>query len=139
MHKKVSRLLIALCLAGAVLSSPIIARAVDTPADSSAKSTETAKPKAKKKTGSAVIGKIDAVDKNAKTITVTTKAGKKVVLQTSATSRFFKDGKPAVFDDTVAAVGENVRATVKAKTSEIVTLRIGAKPAGKAKAKKTTA
>lgn len=73
-------------------------------------------------------GKIDAVDKDAKTI----KVGNRVFQVTSET-RIVKQGKPATFDD--AAVGEIVGGSyIKADdgTLKLRTLRIGPKPEGAA-------
>jgi hypothetical protein len=73
-------------------------------------------------------GKIDAVDKNAKTI----KVGERVFQVTSET-RITKGDKPATLDD--AAVGELVGgAYIKADdgTLKLRTLRIGPKPEGNA-------
>ena len=87
-------------------------------------------------------GKISAVNKTAKTITLEGKVNSRVIQITSET-KIVKAGKPAVFDD--ATVGEEVggRGQQKDGKMEAVSLRIGpksesqAEPAPKQKAGKS--
>ena len=77
-------------------------------------------------------GKISAVDKTAKTVTLEGKEKSRTFQITSA-SKITKDGKPAVIDDVI--VGQTVGGLAKETAAgkwEVVTLNIGAK-AGKAK------
>jgi hypothetical protein len=80
--------------------------------------------KQKKRDTAPFRGKIDAVDKTAKTI----KVGERT-FQVTSTTRIMKAGKPATLDD--ATVGEEVGGQYK-KTEdgklELVTLRIGPRP-----------
>jgi hypothetical protein len=78
-------------------------------------------------------GKIAAIDKIEKTITLAGKAKNRVFYLTSQT-RITKAGKPATFDD--AVVGEVVGGQARVKPdgkNELISLRIGPKPEGKAK------
>src|SRR5213083_1095016 len=77
-------------------------------------------------------GKISAVDKTAKTVTLEGKEKSRAFQITSAT-KITKDGKPAVMDDLIVGqtVGGSARQTVSGKW-EIVTLNLGTK-AGRAK------
>jgi hypothetical protein len=73
-------------------------------------------------------GKITSVDKTAKTV----KVGEKV-FQVTATTRIIKDGKAATLDD--AKAGEEVGISYREgddKKLNLVSLRIGAKPAAPA-------
>lgn len=86
----------------------------------------------KKQKGLPLGGKITAVDKTAKTITV----GKKVVQITSET-RITKDGKPATLNE--ATIGEDVGVSyLKGDDGKLTarSVRIGAKPEGKKGGKK---
>src|SRR5437588_6062102 len=77
-------------------------------------------------------GKVSAVDKTAKTITLEGKEKSRTFQITSGT-KITKDGKPAVMDDVI--VGQTVGGLAKETAAgkwEVVTLTIGAK-AGKAK------
>ena len=71
-------------------------------------------------------GKVSAVDKTAKTITLAGKEKGRTFQITSGT-KITKDGKPAVLDD--VTVGESVRGVAKENPTgklEIVTLKVGA-------------
>ncbi len=85
-----------------------------------------------KKKGKPFKGKVDAVDKTAKTI----KVGERTFQITSDT-KIVKAGKPATFDD--AVVGEEIGGTYH-KTDDgkmvAVSIRLGAKPEGEAASKK---
>jgi hypothetical protein len=114
--------------------------APDTSAAAPAKA-KPSKPKAAKPAGTAFHGQIDATDKLAMTLTVSSK-GKSHVIAVTSKTRFTKDGKPAIFQD--ATVGENVAGSYKkAKTGklEAISVRFGVKPAAEkpAKAKKSKA
>ena|SRR3989442_8135612 len=77
-------------------------------------------------------GKISAVDKTTKTVTLEGKEKSRIFQITSA-SKITKDGKPAVMDEVI--VGQTVGGLAKETAAgkwEVVTLTIGAK-AGKAK------
>jgi len=77
-------------------------------------------------------GRISAVDKTTKTVTLEGKEKSRAFQITSAT-KITKDGKPAVLDDVI--VGQTVGGLAKETAAgkwEVVTLNIGAK-AGKAK------
>ncbi len=122
--------------AGAIWS----AQAADsTPAPGTTTSPQTSKAKVKKAKTQTYAGKITAVDKVQKTITVTAK-GKDQVFQVTSASRFTKVAKPATMDD--LTVGEEVTVHARAKAdgkSEVVTIRAGTKAAGKKKAGKSKA
>src|SRR5438552_9142035 len=77
-------------------------------------------------------GKVGAVDKTAKTVTLEGKEKSRTFQITSAT-KITQDGKPAVIDDIIVGqtVGGSAKQTAAGKW-EVVTLNIGAK-AGKAK------
>jgi len=86
----------------------------------------------KKREGLPLGGKIGAIDKTAKTITV----GEKTVQVTSET-RIMKAGKPATLDD--AAVGDEVGIYYKKGDGDklvALSVRIGPKPEGGKKEKK---
>jgi len=71
-------------------------------------------------------GKVGAVDKTAKTITLEGKEKSRTFQITSGT-KITKDGKPAVLDD--VTVGESVRGVAKENAAgklEAVTLKVGA-------------
>ena len=71
-------------------------------------------------------GKVSAVDKTAKTITLDGKEKGRTFQITSGT-KITKDGKPAVLDD--VTVGESVRGVAKENATgklEAVTLKVGA-------------
>ena len=70
-------------------------------------------------------GKIDAIDKQAKTFKVNERT-----FQITSDTKIEKDGKPATFDD--AAVGQNVTGSYREgvdKKLNVVLLRIGGRPA----------
>jgi len=69
-------------------------------------------------------GKIDSVDKQARTVTVGDR-----VFHITSTTRIIKEGKPATLDD--AKVGEDVAGAYRQsaeKQMNLVSLRLGAKP-----------
>lgn len=80
-------------------------------------------------------GKLDAVDKISKTITIKGKEKDRTFHVTSNT-KLAKDGKPAILDD--AVVGEAVAGLAKENADgklEALSIRFGAKPSGQAKHK----
>ena len=117
--------LIFLSLAAFVLNTP----------SGAAESAKTESPgKAKPQTIIPFRGKISAVDKTSKTLTLEGKE-KSRIIQITSNTKLVKAGKPAVFDD--ATVGEEVggRGHQKAGKIEAVSLRIGPKPEGKSNVK----
>jgi hypothetical protein len=99
------------------------------------------KTKAAKRAGTAFHGQLEATDRLAMTLTVSSK-GKSRTLAVTPKTRFTKDGKPAIFSD--ATIGEEVAGYYKkAKdgTLDVISVRFGAKPAPErtAKAKKSKA
>ena len=118
---------IVLALLAAVIMS--VAPAVQAAEDAKDKSAQTPKPERKQKQ-MPFRGKVGAVDKIAKTVTLEGKEKSRTFQVTSAT-KITNDGKPAVMDDVV--VGQTVGGLAKQTAAgklEIVTLSIGAK-AGK--------
>lgn len=74
-------------------------------------------------------GKIDAIDKQAKTFKINERT-----FHVTAETRIIKDGKPGTFDD--AAAGQDVTGAYREgadKHLNVVSLRIGARPAIPAK------
>ena len=97
----------------------------------------TATPKAKKAKAQTYVGKITAVYKIQKTVTMTVK-GKDQVFQVTSASRFTKIEKPATMD--YLTVGEQITLRARAKgegKAEVVSLRTGTKSTGKSKTKKS--
>jgi hypothetical protein len=79
-------------------------------------------------------GKISAVDQNAKTVTIAGKEKDRVFTITSHT-KIFKDGKPATLADAKAGDEAGLYYVQEEKDGkhELLSLRIGPKPEGKAK------
>jgi hypothetical protein len=73
-----------------------------------------------------VSGKIEAVDKTMKTLTLS--GEKKQVLQVTSATIITKAGKPAIFDD--ATVGEEIGGSVVEESGKLIlrSLRVGSKP-----------
>jgi opacity protein-like surface antigen len=74
-------------------------------------------------------GKIDSIDKQAKTFKINERT-----FHVTAETRIIKDGKPGTFDD--AAAGQDVTGSYREGTDKklnVVTLRIGGRPAAPAK------
>jgi len=97
--------------------TPFIQAGDDQPADAP-------KP-AKKAKGMPLNGKVSAVDKTAKTVTIG-ETEKARVLQITSETRIYKNNKPGTFDDIV--VGEHIGAYVRPNADgkmEIVTLKTG--------------
>ena len=119
------KVLLASLFGGLALGVALPVSAADNPA------TPEAPPKARTPRGMPFKGKIKAVDKAAKTITLDRE--KSNVLFVTSQSKLTKAGKPAVFDD--ATVGEEVGGLAREKDGklEIVSLRIGPKPTEEAK------
>lgn len=90
-----------------------------------------AEKKGERKGGIPFRGKIDAVDKTAKTI----KVGERT-FEVTAETRIMKGGKPATLDD--AVVGEEVGGVYKEADGKLtaLSLRLGPRPEGGEKKKK---
>jgi len=107
-------------LAGAVAGLPVGAKAADT----NAPAVEKKAPKTKKSSTLPIHGKLKAVDKTAKTISV----GEQTI-QITSEKKITKAGKPATLDDGV--VGEEVSAVYKKGADgklSATTVRFGPKP-----------
>ena len=121
------RLMLTLLIAALTTCTSVHVVAADTPAAPAEKKSAKARPLPYR-------GKITSVDKQAKTVTI----GERV-FQVTSDSKITKAGKPATLDDVTA--GEEVGASYKEgadKKSELVSLRLGAKPAAPSKEKKET-
>lgn len=143
MKRILSSLSLSLCLASALAIGSLPVQAAE---KSPEKKAEKAEKKAKKADKGVrarpVMGKIEAVDKTMKTLTLS--GEKKQVLQVTSETKIMKAGKPATFDD--ATVGEEIGGSVVEEGGKLVlkSLRVGAKPGegekaapkGPAKAKK---
>jgi len=109
--------------------TPFVQAGDDQPADAP-------KP-AKKARGMPLNGKVSAVDKTAKTVTIG-ETEKARVLQITSETKIFKNNKPATFDDVL--VGEHIGAYVRPNAEgkmEAVTLKTGlAAPKAKPEEKK---
>ncbi len=107
------------------------------PADQTAATSgsATAAAKAKKTRAQTFAGKITALDKIQKTVTLTAK-GKDHVFLVTPTSRFTKTTKPATMDE--LTVGEEVTVRARSKADgkfEVVSIRSGAKSSAKSSGK----
>jgi len=117
----------------ALLTVAILFTGPATRAAEGAKDTPSQTPKSERKQKQIPFrGKVGAVDKTAKTVTLEGKEKSRTFQITSAT-KITQDGKPAVIDDIIVGqtVGGSAKQTAAGKW-EVVTLNIGAK-AGKAK------
>ena len=117
----------------ALLTAAIVFTGPSTRAAEGAKDTPSQSPKSERKQKQIPFrGKVGAVDKTAKTVTLEGKEKSRTFQITSAT-KITQDGKPAVIDDIIVGqtVGGSAKQTAAGKW-EVVTLNIGAK-AGKAK------
>jgi len=125
----------------AIALSPMAGRAQETKKEAPAEKPEKEKKEApageKSQRATPFRGKIDAIDKTAKTV----KVGERV-FQINSETRIMKAGKPATLDD--AAVGEEVGGTYRKGENGALnasSLRIGPRPEGSgeksAKEKKT--
>jgi hypothetical protein len=105
-------------LAAAILASPFFAQAADKEAPADA-------PKTQNQARLPFNGKISAVDKNAKTITLEGKEKARVFLITSET-RIRKERKPATLDEVQVGerVGGSYRESAEGKM-ELLTLNVG--------------
>jgi Cu/Ag efflux protein CusF len=135
MKRILSSLALFLCLASTIAIGEFSANAAEKSPEKKAEKSE------KAARGRPVMGKVDAVDKTMKTLTLS--GEKKQVLQVTSETRIMKAGKPATFDD--ATVGEAIAGSAVEENGKLVlrSLRIGAKPEegekepkGPAKAKK---
>jgi hypothetical protein len=130
MHKSLSYVLTIGLLTAIAVTAPIRSTA-----DEKKPSVE-AVDKEKKAANIPFHGKLHAVDKSAKTITLEGKEKKRTIHLTAQT-RIAKAGKPATLEDAVA--GEEVGGQIVKNgdgKEEAVSLRLGAKPEEKTKEKK---
>lgn len=129
MHKKIISCLTMTLLAVASSSLTLTVHAADKP--------EAKTPAKKPATGQVPFrGKISAVDKTAKTITIEGKEKGRTIHVTSET-KIRKAGKPATFDD--ATAGEEVGGLAKKSADgklEAISLRVGPKPEAPKKSSK---
>ena len=140
MIKKTLQMLAITLVVAAVAGTPAITRAEDKPAAAP----EAKAQQEKKKEGEPFKGKITAVDKTAKTITVESKKGSGVVVTVTEATKISKDTGAATFDDLV--VGEQVRGHARKSGDKLEALVVrlgvkaeGEKPKGEKKAKKEAA
>src|SRR6267143_5435120 len=126
MKKTVLKIAVCSLLAAAVALAPVPGLAQEKKKDDA-----TSEKKSERKGGNVFRGKIDAVDKTAKTI----KGGERTFQVTSET-RIMKAGNPATLDD--AVVGDEIGGTYKEADGKLnaVSLRIGPRPEGGEKKKK---
>jgi hypothetical protein len=119
MTKKMGKITLAAILAAVVLGMPLAASAQDT---TKPKKSETSSKSSAKTTP--FNGKLEAVDKTAKTITLSGKS--KLIFVITSETKIMKEGKPGTFDD--AFVSEAVHGSYK-KTEDgkmvAVTLNLG--------------
>lgn len=124
-------LLFAVLLAAGSLMSPL-----SVVAQGAEKEKPAAKAEAKSQRPYPFHGKLGAMDKEKKTLTIIGKE-KSRTLYLQAKTKIEKNGKPATFED--AAIGEEIAGRVT-KSSDgkemLVSLRIGPKPAAKPKKEK---
>jgi hypothetical protein len=131
MKKAILRLAVISLLSTAIAVAPTQAWAQDKKKDDAA-AEGTDAPKGKKKgEGLPARGKITAIDKTAKTVTV----GERV-FQVNSETRLMKAGKPATLDD--AAVGEDVGISYKKDGEKLIaiSMRFGPRPEGEPKGEK---
>jgi Cu/Ag efflux protein CusF len=122
------RLLIVTALATALLGNAFSIRAADKPAEKPAEAKE---GKARPRPFS---GKVKAVDKAAKTVTL--EGEKAQVFQITSETKIFKERKPATFDD--ITVGEHISGRIRESADgklETLLMNVGAPPTRPAKAK----
>lgn len=132
MKRTILRLAVLGLLSAAIAFAPTQASAQDKKKDDPAAEKKDAPKEGKKKgEGLPARGKVTAIDKSAKTVTV----GERVFHITSET-RLTKAGKPATLDD--AAVGEDVGIFYKKDGEKLVALsaRFGPRPEGEPKGEK---
>jgi hypothetical protein len=126
MKKTVLKLAVCSLLATAVALAPTRGFAQEKKKDDA-----TAEKKTDKKGGTPFRGKVDAVDKTAKTV----KVGERT-FQINAETRIMKAGKPAMLDD--AVVGDEVGGSYKEVDGKLIAqmIRFGPRPEGEKKKKK---
>lgn len=127
MKRILSSLSLSLCLASALAIGSLSAQAAEKSTEKKAEKAEKKAEKAEKAVRARpVMGKIEAVDKTMKTLTLS--GEKKQVLQVTSETKIMKAGKPATFDD--ATVGEEIGGSVVEEGGKLVlkSLRVGAKP-----------
>ena len=136
MKRILSSITLSVCLASTFTIGGFSAAAAEKAPDTKIEKSEKAGPHARP-----VSGKIEAVDKTMKTLTLS--GEKKQVLLVTSETKIMKAGKPATFAD--ATVGEEIGGSVVEEGGKLVlkSLRVGAKsdegekePKGPAKTKK---
>ncbi len=128
MKKSLLRIAVLSLLSAAIAFAPAQVNAQDKKKEDSTAEKDAPKEGKKKGEGLPARGKVTAIDKTAKTVTV----GERVFHVTSET-RLMKAGKPATLDD--AAVGEDVGIFYKKDGEKMVALsmRFGPRPEGEPK------
>ena len=128
MKKTILKTAVCSLLAAAVALAPTQGFAQEKKKDDAA-----GEKKGERKAGNVFRGKVDAVDKTAKTI----KVGERMFQVTSET-RIRKGGNPATLDD--AVVGDEIGGTYKEADGKLnaLSLRLGPRPEGGEKKKKKT-
>jgi hypothetical protein len=126
MKRLIPQLALSLSMAAGLMFAPVTSHAAEKKA---APAAETPKPRARP-----VMGKVEAVDKVMKTITLS--GEKQQVLQVTSETKITKAGKPAIFDD--VAVGEEIAGSAIEENGKLAlrSLRVGPKPEAVAKPEK---
>ena len=128
MKKSIVRVVMFGLVAAAIAIAPTQGFAQEKKKKDSSENKEEPKGEKKKSGGTPFRGKVDAVDKKAKTV----KVGERT-FQVTADTRITKAGKPATLDD--ATVGEEVGGSYKEVDGKNVlnSIRFGPRPEGEAK------
>jgi len=131
MKKSILRLAVLGLLSAAIAFAPAQVSAQDKKKDDAAAEKDAPKEGKKKGEGLPARGKVTAINKTDKTVTV----GERV-FQINSETRMTKAGKPATLDD--AAVGEDVGIFYKKDGEKLValTMRFGPRPEGEPKGEK---
>ncbi len=121
MKRILSSITLSVCLASTFAIGGFSAAAAEKAPDTKIEKSEKAGPHARP-----VSGKIEAVDKTMKTLTLS--GEKKQVLLVTSETKIMKAGKPATFAD--ATVGEEIGGSVVEEGGKLVlkSLRVGPKP-----------
>ncbi len=121
MKRILSSITLSVCLASTFAIGGFCAAAAEKAPDTRIEKSEKAGPRARP-----VSGKIEAVDKTMKTLTLS--GEKKQMLLVTSETKIMKAGKPATFAD--ATVGEEIGGSVIEEGGKLVlkSLRVGAKP-----------
>lgn len=117
MKRILSSLTLSLCLAFGGFAGVAAEKSSEKKAEKSEKAAPRARP---------IAGKIEAVDKTMKTLTLS--GEKKQVLVVTSETKIVKGGKPATFAD--ATVGEEIGGSVVEENGKLIlkSLRVGTKP-----------